>query len=342
MLTLDASLRSYDLATVADQARQLEDLGFGAIWTQETQHDPFLPLAAAAIVTTRIRLGTSIAVAFPRSPMVLAYTAWDLQKASRGRFILGLGSQVKAHNERRFSVKYESPGPRLREVVLALRAIWAAWQDRTPLDFRGSFYRFDLMTPFFDPGPIEHPRIPIFVAGVNQYMCRMAGEVADGLHVHPFHTPKYLRKYVHPAVEKGLQSSGRARADFSMVSATFAIVGDTEAERSRAAEAVRRQIAFYASTRTYEPVLATHGWERVLPELHRKSLAKDWDGMSSLITDEMLATFAVSGTLEQIAAQLRDRYAGRLLDRTALYEVGAPQHDAARLRSLITAGLRIN
>lgn len=336
-MIVDAGLHNYDLAAAAEQARQSEELGFGAVWTQETQHDPFLPLAAAATVTSRINLGTAIAVAFPRSPMVLAYTAWDMQKASRGRFILGLGSQVKAHNERRFSVKYESPGPKLREIVLALRAIWQAWQERAPLDFKGEFYRFNLMTPFFDPGPIDHPKIPVYVAGVNRYMCCMAGEVCDGLHVHPFHSPKYLREYVHPAVEEGLRSSGRSRAGFTFVSSTFTIVGDTEIERSRAAEAVRRQIAFYASTRTYEPVLAAHGWEGVLPELHRKSMAGDWDGMAALITDEMLDTFAISGTLESIGKQLQERYAGRLLDRTSLYEVDAPEHQPERLRQVIEA-----
>lgn len=335
MLTLDAALRSYDLADVAAQAQRFESLGFGAIWTQETQHDPFLPLGVAATATKSIKMGTAIAVAFPRSPMLLAYTAWDLQKASHGRFILGLGSQVKAHNERRFSVKFESPGPKLREVVLALHAIWKSWQEGVPLDFRGEFYRFNLMTPFFNPGPISHPHIPVFVAGVNRYMCRMAGEVCDGLHVHPFHSPKYLREYIHPAVAEGLKLSGRSRADFNFVSSTFTIAGDTEAERSRAAEAVRRQIAFYASTRTYEPVLATHGWEGVLPDLHRKSVAGDWEGMSALITDEMLATFAVSGTLEQIGTQLRERYVGNLLDRTSLYEVEGSEHHDARLETLI-------
>ena len=337
MLTLDASLRSYELADIPEQARRYEALGFGGIWTQETQHDPFLPLALAATATTRIRLGTAIAVAFPRSPMLLAYSAWDLQKASRGRFILGLGSQVKAHNERRFSVKFESPGPKLRETVLALRAIWQAWQQHAPLDFRGEFYRFDLMTPFFDPGPIAHPQVPVYVAGVNRYMCRMAGEVCDGLHVHPFHSPKYLREYVHPAVEAGLHISGRSRSDFTFVSSTFVILGDSEAERRRAAEAVRRQIAFYASTRTYEPVLAAHGWEGIVPELHRKSLAGDWHGMAALITDEMLSTFAVSGTLETIASQLRERYAGGLLDRTGLYESDGAAHDDARLEKLSRA-----
>ena len=335
MVIFDAALRSYDLAAVAEQARGLEELGFGAMWTRETQHDPFLPLASAATVTSKISLGTGIALAFPRSPMTLAYTAWDLQRASHGHFILGLGSQVKAHNERRFSVKYESPGPKLREIVLGLRAIWQAWQQRTPLDFRGKFYHFDLMTPFFDPGPIEYPKIPVFVAGVNQYMCRMAGEVCDGLLVHPFHSPKYLREYLHPAVEEGLRVAGRSRADFTLASSTFAIIGDSEAERSRAAEVVRRQIAFYASTRTYQLVLATHGWERLLPELHRKSIKGDWNGMASLISDEMLATFAVSGTLESVAVQLRDRYAGQLLDRTSLYELDVSEYKPERLRNLV-------
>lgn len=335
MLKLDAALRNYDLAAAAEQARRFEALGFHAVWTQETQHDPFLPLAVASTVTRSIRLGTAIAVAFPRSPMVLAYTAWDLQKASNGRFILGLGSQVKAHNERRFSVKYESPGPKLREFVLALRDIWRCWQQREKLDFQGEFYRLNLMTPFFDPGPISNPHVPVYVAGVNRYMCRMAGEVCDGLHVHPFHSPQYLRQYVHPAVEEGLKLSGRARSQFEFVSSTFAVVGDSEAQRSRAAEAIRRQIAFYASTRTYEPVLATHGWEAIIPELHRKSLVGDWDGMAALITDEMLATFAVSGTLESIGRELRERYAGQFLDRTSLYEPESQEHQDDRLRRLI-------
>jgi probable F420-dependent oxidoreductase len=278
-----------------------------------------MPLAVAATATSSIKLGTSIAVAFPRSPMVIAYTAWDIQKASAGRFILGLGSQVKAHNQRRFSVKFESPGPKLREVVLALRAIWNCWQNGTPLRFKGEFYNFDLMTPFFNPGPIAHPKIAVFIAGVNRYMCRMAGEVSDGLHVHPFHTAKYLREYVHPAVEDGLRASGRSRQDFAYATSSFVIVGDTERERASNAGAVRQQIAFYASTRTYEPVLAAHGWEGVGPELHRKSLEGDWKGMARLITDEMLDTIAISGTYESIGTKLRERYAG-LLDRIALYQ----------------------
>jgi probable F420-dependent oxidoreductase len=318
-MKLDIGLVDYDLRSIAEYASKMEAAGCDCLWTSETQHDPFLPLAVAAAATSKIKLGTSIAVAFPRSPMVLAYTAFDLQRGSAGRFILGLGSQVRAHNQRRFSVKFEAPGPKLREVVLALRAIWDCWQNGTPLNFRGQFYQFDLMTPFFNPGPQDHPKIPVFIAGVNHYMCRVAGEVCDGLHVHPFHTPKYLRDYVHPAVNEGLLASGRSRGDFTYATAAFVITGDNEQERARNGEAVRQQISFYASTRTYEPVLATHGWEAIVPELHQKSLEGDWKGMAALITDEMLDTIAVTGDWDSIGPKLRERYAG-LLDRVALYQ----------------------
>ncbi|MGZ4813149.1 MAG: TIGR03617 family F420-dependent LLM class oxidoreductase [Terriglobales bacterium] len=332
-MKLDVGLHNYDLRQVGEYARAMEAAGCDCLWTSETQHDPFLALAVAAASTTRLKVGTSIAVAFPRSPMILAYTAWDLQKSSAGRFILGLGSQVRAHNQRRFSVKFEAPGPKLREVVMALRAIWACWQDGTPLNFRGHFYQFDLMTPFFNPGPIAHPKVPVFIAGVNRYMCRVAGEVCDGLHVHPFNTPKYLREYVHPAVNEGLQASGRSRADFTYATAAFVIVGESEQERARNAEAVRQQIAFYASTRTYEPVLASHGWEAVVPELHDKSLQGDWKGMAALITDEMLDTIAVSGPFDTIGHKLRERYTG-LLDRIALYTPYELPLDETRLKPL--------
>jgi probable F420-dependent oxidoreductase len=332
---LDVAMLTHDLRTVPEYARKVEALGFDCLWSAETQHDPFLPLAAAATVTSRIRLGTSIAVAFPRSPMILAHTAWDLAQASGGRFILGLGSQVKGHNERRFSVKWEAPAPRMREVVLALRAIWDCWQNRTKLNFKGRFYRFDLMTPFFDPGPIEHPKVPVYIAGVNQHMCRVAGEVCDGLHVHPFNSPKYLREYVQPAVNEGLKVAGKRREDFAYATSSFVVIGDTEAERAPQRLAVKQQIAFYASTRTYEPVLAAHGWQDLAPQLHRKSIEGDWKGMADLITDEMLDTYAVTGTTDTIAARLTERYSG-LLDRTAFYQPQKPQTlDDPRLPRLI-------
>jgi probable F420-dependent oxidoreductase len=332
---LDVAMLTHDLRSVPEYARKVEAMGFDCLWSAETQHDPFLPLAAAATVTDRIKLGTSIAVAFPRSPMVLAHISWDLAKASGGRFILGLGSQVKGHNERRFSVKYDSPGPRMREVVLALRAIWDCWQNGTKLNFKGQFYRFDLMTPFFNPGPIEHPKVPVYVAGVNRYMCRVAGEVCDGLHVHPFNSPKYLREVVQPAVNEGLTAAGKRREDFTYATSSFVIIGESEAECAPQRAAVKQQIAFYASTRTYEPVLAAHGWQDLVPQLHRKSVEGDWKGMADLITDEMLEIYAVTGTPDTIAARLQERYAG-LLDRTAFYQPQKPQAlDDPRLPRMI-------
>ena len=332
-MKLDVALRNCDLSAIPEQAWQAEGSGYDCLWTSETQHDPFLPLAVAANATTTIKLGTSIAVAFARSPMTIAQTAWDLQKASKGRFILGLGSQVRAHIQRRFSVKFESPGPKLREVVLALRTIWDCWQNGTALKFEGKFYNFGLMTPFFNPGAIEYPKIPIYIAGVNEYMCRMAGEVCDGLHVHPFHTTKYLREFVHPAVQDGMKGAGRSREDFAYATACFVVVGETEQERSQNAEAVRQQIAFYASTRTYAPVLAAHGWESLSPELHQRSLDGDWKGMARLIPDEMLDEVAVCGTYENIGKKLREKYAG-LLDRISLYQpypVEVDDHQLTRL-----------
>jgi probable F420-dependent oxidoreductase len=328
-VNLDIGLMTFDLSKVGEYSRRAEDMGFGAVWSAETHHDPFLPLAVAATTTHRVGLGTAIAIAFARSPMILAHVSWDLQKASGGRFVLGLGSQVKAHNERRFSVPWSAPAPRLREVVSALRAIWGAWQERKPLDFRGQSYHFDLMTPFFDPGPIQHPHVPVYLAGVNPQMCRVAGEIADGLHVHSFHSARYLRDCVHPAVQEGLNRAGRSRAEFTFRASTMVVLGDSPEERSRRARAVKQQIAFYASTRTYQPVLAVHGLEDLVPRLHAKSLAGDWEGMTDLISDETLELFAVSGPFEEIGDRIRERYRG-LYDRTQLYPSFQPSLDDPR------------
>jgi probable F420-dependent oxidoreductase len=333
---LDVGMLTHDLKSSSDYARKIEALGYDCLWSSETQHDPYLPLAVAATSTSRIKLGTNIATVFSRSPMITAQIAWDLQKASGGRFTLGLGTQVKAHNERRFSVRFESPGPKMAEAIRAIRAIWECWQRGTKLDFKGRFYTFDVMTPFFNPGPIEHPRIPIFIAAVNPYMCGVAGEFCDGMHVHPFNSPKYLREVVHPAVEVGLRRSGRTRRDFTFATTSFVIVGDTEKERAEQARMVKQQIAFYASTRTYETVLAVHGWQDLTPKLHRKSVEADWPGMADLITDEMLDTYAVTATYDKLQAKLEERYAG-LLDRTALYQPYAARLDDPRLPAVIRA-----
>jgi probable F420-dependent oxidoreductase len=331
---LDLGFMTFDLREIPAYARRAEELGVGALWSAETKHDPFLPLAVAASNTSRIQLGTAIAVAFPRSPMVLAHTAWDLQKASGGRFVLGLGTQVKAHNLRRFGIAWEPPGPRLREVVLALRAIWECWQRGAPLDFRGRSYRFDLMTPFFNPGPIEHPRIPVYIAAVNPYMAQMAGEICDGLHVHSFHSPKYLREVLHPAVEVGLGKSGRSRKDFTFRASTMVVVGDDADELERSRRAVKQQIAFYASTRTYQAVLAVHGLDHLVPQLHARSLEGDWQGMADLISDETLDHFAVTATWETLGARLRERYDG-ICDRTQLYPSFQPSLDDPRFAALL-------
>ena len=333
-MKLDVGMLTHDLKTLPEYARKVEAMGYDCLWSSETQHDPYLPLGVAATVTSRIKLGTNIATVFSRSPMITAHIAWDLQKASGGRFTLGLGTQVKAHNERRFSVKFESPAPKMAEAIRAIRAIWNTWQTGAKLDFKGRFYTFDVMTPFFNPGPIEHPQIPIFIAAVNPFMCGVAGELCDGLHVHPFNSPKYLREVVHPAVEEGLRKSGRARKDFTYATSSFVVVGDTEKERAEQAQMVKQQIAFYGSTRTYQPVLAAHGWEDVAPKLHKKSVEGDWAGMADLITDEMLDAYAVTATYDKLRDALVARYDG-LLDRTALYQPYQPSLDDPRLPAAI-------
>lgn len=317
-MKVDAALAIEALGDVPALAREAEALGFDGLWTAETRHDPFLPLALAAEHTRRVSLGTAIAVAFPRSPTVVAHTAWDLQAASGGRLILGLGTQVKGHMERRFSVKWTAPGPRLREYILALRAIWDAWQSQGPVSFQGEHYTITLVTPFFAPGPIEHPRIPIYIAAVNAYNLRLAGELCDGVHLHPFHSVKYLREFALPSIEAGLARTGRPRHALELACSVFMITGQTAAEVARAREHARAQISFYASTRTYEPVLAAHGWQDLTPRLHRKSVEGDWAGMAALITDEMLGVFAVEAPLDGLRAALDERYQG-LLDRIAPY-----------------------
>jgi len=331
---IDTALMTPNLNEVPAIARQAEAMGFDALWMAETSHNPFLPLAIAAEHTTRIELGTAIAIAFARSPMVLANIGWDLAAQSGGRFIMGLGTQVKAHNERRFSVTWESPGPKLREVILSLRAIWDCWQDGTRLNFRGQFYTFTLMSPFFNPGPIEHPDIPIYIAGVNRYLCRLAGELCQGFHVHPLHTVKYLQEVTLPSVEQGLAKSGRTRSDIELSSAVFVITGANEDEMAAAREQVRAQVAFYASTPSYRPVMEIHGWGETGQRLSAMAARRKWAEMPMLITDAMLEHFAVTGSYDEIAQQAKARYEG-LLDRVTFYVPFRPGMDEDRWRSII-------
>jgi probable F420-dependent oxidoreductase len=337
-MKIDTGLMASDLREIPRLAAHAEQLGFDGLWTAEAGHDPYLPVAAAAAATERVTIGTNIAVAFPRSPLVHAQLAWDLQVATRGRFVLGLGTQVKGHNERRYSVPWGQPGPRLREMIQLIRHIWDVWQHGTRPGFQGKFYQFSLMTPFFSPAPMEWPRIPIYIAGVNPYMCRLAGEVADGLHVHPFHSVKYIRETVLPNVEAGLAKAGRRRADVALATTAFVIGGATREEIERARGAVRQQIAFYASTRTYQTVLDHHGWGDTSHRLNERAAKGDWSGMAELITDEMLAVYAVEGTWEEIPGLLRRKYEG-LLDRLGFYVAVHPGTDDARWRALV-AGCR--
>jgi probable F420-dependent oxidoreductase len=335
VIQLDTGLGTHfgELAQVPLVAREAEELGFGALWAPETKHDPFLPLVLAAEHTTRIRLGTAVAIAFPRSPMALANIGWDLAQFSKGRFILGLGTQVKGHNERRFSVPWVPPGPRLRDMILAVRAIWDSWQHGTRLDFRSEHYTHTLMTPFFNPGPIEYPEVPIFIGGVNPYMCRLAGEVAEGLLMHSLNSVTYMRHVVLPALEQGLRKRGRSRRDFTLRGTVFPILGETEAEFELARAAVRQRIAFYASTRTYKVVLDAHGWGDLTDRLHGMAAGGEWEAMGREITDEMLDAFCVTATPETLGQALRERFDG-LVDRLFLnltYEPVAKKVDWRRV-----------
>ncbi len=322
-MRFDASLPPLDLRQVPQVAQAAETLGFDAVWTAETQHNPFLPHALIAEHTQRITMGTAVAIAFARSPADLAYTAWDLAAASQGRFILGLGTQVKAHITRRFGMPWpDSVVGKFREQIQAIRAFWHTWQTGEPLNFRGTYYKLTLMSPFFNPGPIEHPQIPIFIAGVNTGLARLAGEVADGFLVHPFHTVRYLREVLLPAITKGATKAGRRRQDVQIMLTAFVVTDDQERDF------VRQQIAFYASTPSYRRVMALHGWEEVAERLSALAARGQWAEMPALISDEMLATFAVQAHPTELAAALRERYVG-LADRLALYSPFVPgQRDA--------------
>jgi probable F420-dependent oxidoreductase len=306
------------LRGIDQTAHAAEDFGFAGLWTSETKHDAFLPLAIAANETREIELGTSVAIAFSRSPMETAQTAWDLQDLSDGRFVLGLGTQVKAHVMRRFSMPWDRPAARLREYILALRAIWESFQSEGPLNFEGDFYRHTLMTPFFNPGPIDHPEIPVYIAGVNTRLAKLAGEICDGFHVHPFHSPEYVRRTVIPAIAEGAKQANRDPEQVTLATSAFVIAAENEEKAREQRESVRAQISFYASTPTYRTVLEAHGWEEVGERLGKLAREKKWREMPALISDEMLAAFAVEAAPDELGAVLRERYTG-LIDRISLY-----------------------
>ncbi len=309
------------IAKAGAQASELEKAGYSGGWTAETSHDPFLPLVAAAERTSDLELGTSIAVAFARNPMTLANTAWDLQMYSQGRFILGLGSQIKPHITKRFSMEWSHPAPRMREMVLAIRAIWDTWLNGTKLDFRGDFYTHTLMTPFFSPpkedlGDFGVPKI--YLAGVGELMTEVAGEVCDGFLCHGFTTEKYLREVTLPALARGRAKAGKTMEGFDIVGPSFVVTGTNDQELEQAAAGTRQQIAFYGSTPAYKGVLDIHGWGGLQEELNGLSKQGEWVKMGTLIDDEILNTFAVVGPPEQIAPELGRRY-GDVINRISFY-----------------------
>ena len=329
------SLKSRDLNGVAAEAAWAESIGYDGIAANETAHDPFLPLAVAATTTGRVTLETHVAIAFPRSPMVLAYTARDLQDSSSGRFRLGLGTQVKGHIERRFSTRWGSPGPRLREYVQSLRAIWNCWDTGSNLEYAGDFYQFSLMTPFFSPGPSEYAHPQVFTAAVNGYNCLVAGECSDGLMLHSLTSPEYVRQVVKPNISEGARRAGRDPGDLSLVGGGFIVTGPNQAAiRDQEAE-TRRRIAFYSSTRTYFPVLECHGFEDIGRQLHQLSLEGKWEEMGDLVPDDMLHAFAIIGEYGDIPGLFKEKYGG-LVDEMHFSIQTSNDAEQAQLRRIVS------
>lgn len=336
-MRVDAMLAGSSIGELAAEARGREAAGYDGLWSFEAAHDPFLPLMPVAEHTEHVSVGTAIAVAFSRNPMSMAYVAHDVQVHSQGRLLLGLGSQVKPHIERRFQMPWSHPAPRMREYVQALRAIWAAWDGEERLDFRGDFYSHTLMTPFFSPAPSPWGPPKVYLAAVGEHMTRVAGEVCDGIQPHAFTTERYLRERTLPLLTEGLTTSGRTLAEFSISFSGFVVTGRTEEEMAVAEAGMRQQIAFYGSTPSYRTVLDMHGWGELGVELNTLSRGTDperWQKMGDLIDDEVLRTFAVVAEPDALGPALLERY-GDFVDRFTFYAPYA--HDDAVFAPAIEA-----
>lgn len=328
------------LDAAAAEAARAEAEGVDGLWTVESDHDPYLPLALATTTTRRLLLGTAISVAFPRSPMVHAMTTWDLHRLAPGRVVLGLGSQVKGHNERRFSVPFDRPAARLREMVLAIRAIWRCWQEGTPLDFRGEFYTHTLMTPFFNPGPVTGAAPPpIYLAAINREMVRVTGEVADGLHLHPLTSAETLDRFTLPRLHEAARAAGRDPSEITLVSPAMLATGRTRAAVDAARERLRSQIGFYGSTRTYRPLLEIHDRGALADRLHELSVNGRWDELGAAVDDELLDAFTISGTYDELPEQIVRRYAGRV-QRVVPYGRQEPDAPWGEVAEAVRAGSR--
>jgi probable F420-dependent oxidoreductase len=335
-MKIDSLLAAALPGEVAQRAQALERDGFDCAWTFEAAHDAFLPLAYAALATTRLEIGTNIAVAFARTPFSTAQLAWDLQRNSNGRFRLGLGTQVRQHVERRFSAVFEHPAARVTDYIRCVRAIWHTFQTGARPEYQGPYYQFKLINDFFNPGPIGRPDIPIYLAGVNARMCRAAGEVADGFHVHPVHTIAYLREVVRPALDEGAKTRGKSVADLELYSPVFVVTGETEAQRASMEAAVRRQIAFYASTPSYAAVLEFHGHGGLGKQLGQLMREGRLDEMGPMLPDALLDEIVVFAPPAELGARLRARYEG-VLDRISLYSTLGGEGGFTQWQALVSA-----
>ena len=325
-MKVDGAILVENPADAGPAARRLEKAGYDGGFSLEGPHDPFLPLLVAAGQTERLELATAVAIAFARNPMILANLGYDLQLHSKGRFILGLGSQIRPHIEKRYSMRWSKPAARMREMVLAIRAIWKCWQEGAGLDFRGEFYTHTLMPPLFNPGPNPHGPPKIFLAGVGPKMTEVVGEVADGYFVHPFHTPEFIQKVTLPALQRGLAKAGRTHRDLE-ISCQFIIAsGETEEELEGAKAGAKAQISFYGSTPAYRPVLECLGRGELQTELNRLSKQGKWLEMAGLVDNDLLDEIAVVGSRHEIAAKLRVRCEG-FADRVSLLAPFSPGVD---------------
>jgi probable F420-dependent oxidoreductase len=304
------TLPQADMRETAASAKASEAAGYDGLMTMENKHDPFLAHAIAAVNTDRIELGTSVAISFPRSPMVVAHISWDLQTASRGRFVLGIGPQIRPHNERRFSVPWTAPAPRMREYVQALRAIWTTWETGEKLDFRGKHYTFTLMPPYFMPPSTGQKMVPITLAAVGEHSLRLAGEVADGVRLHGFCTRRYLTEQIIPKLSEGMAKTDRARVHFEVTGGGFIATGKDEEATAKMFEIVRGRVAFYGSTPGYWGVLELHGLGDLGRELNAMSKQGKWSDMSSIVSDDVVHLFAAVGTHKNIVKALEARYGG--------------------------------
>lgn len=313
---LDPGLREPDtplhIGDFAAGARLAEEVGIDAVLVEETKDDPYQLLALGAAATSTIGIGTSVAMAFPRSPTITAMSAWSLQKLSGGRFVLGLGSQVRGHIRRRFGMDWHAPAPWMRDYIQAMRAVWDTWQHGTPLDFESDHYNLNLMVPLFNPGPIDHPHIPVHVAAIGPNMVAMAGEVADGVRLHPVCTPRFIDEEVHPNIARGAARTGRPISDVDVCMKPLIGTAPDEAALARVTDTVRARVAFYLSTPAYRRTFELHGWGDIAQQASALSKQQSWDELPGLVHDDMLHTVATIGTYESIGTQLRDRYAGRV------------------------------